>query len=99
MRMPFAQIIEPFITVPGSFEEGLDRVGMEARDPHERRGRAAGPLDRDFGHAKHSRPDKLAEQDAADFPPAGRAEFGLHLVLDGVRKQQFHRRPWRGFPR
>jgi hypothetical protein len=47
-----------------------------------------GPLDGDFGHTKNPWPNELAEQHAADLPPAGRTKLALQLVLDGVRQQE-----------
>ena len=84
VRVPFAEIIEPFVFVFGFFKKSAERAKDLADNPHESRESALFALYGYLLQAESIGSNVLSHEDAPDLPPAGLAQ-NLNQLPDYFR--------------
>ena len=93
--MPFPEIVEPLIPMPGPIEEIRDGPRVKSWDPDKCGRRPSASLDGDVCYAADRGLNDFAQKHAADLAAPCPPQFANQAFLNFVRQQNLHSPPRR----
>jgi len=90
--MPFPEIVEALVFMPGTFEEGLDGLVVQFGVADKMAKGSAASLNRDLQNFERVWLDELAKENAANLASASRSQCIDPLQPNSVGQEELHGR-------